>query len=287
MTIAVVTDTNSGISVDECKQLGISVIPMPVLIDGETYYEGINLTQNQFLQAMREKRSISTSQPAPGEVLGLWNRLLETHGAVLYIPMSSALSTSYQTALALAGDYGGRVQVVDYRSISVPMRYAVMDAVAMADRGWSAVQIKAELEKTAKDTTILVGVDTLEFLRKGGRITAAAAKMAAVLQIKPILQIHGERLDAFAKVRGIRNCKKRLIEEMGHYVELCQKGNEPFSIGAAGSFTDQAAQQEWIDITQAAFPKEKIRYDPLAFSLAAHVGPNAFGMAICKRFGGA
>lgn len=283
MKVAVMTDTNSGISVEEGKRMGVYVIPMPILIDGKTYYEGIDLTQDQFYRSLQEGRSVSTSQPSPGDVLRLWNRVLETHEALVYIPMSSGLSASYQTALSLSEDYGGKVQVADHRSASVPQRYAVTDALTMAGKGWDAARIKEALERTAQDTVILIGVDTLEFLKKGGRITPAAAKMASVLQIKPILQIRGERLDAFAKVRGTQNCKKRLIEEMKACAAPCQKSGQPFSVAAAGTFTDRDMEQEWIRMTRAAFPGETVRYDPLAFSIGSHTGPNAFGMAICRR----
>jgi len=277
------TDTNSGISVEEGERLGVSVIPMPILIDGRTYYEGVDLTREEFYRAMGEGRSVSTSQPAPGDVMRLWDRLLEDHDAVAYIPMSSGLSASCRIALSLAADYGGRVQVVDNHSISVPMRHAVTDALAMAAKGWDAVTIKAELEKLAQDTMILIGVDTLEFLKKGGRITPAAAKMAAVLQLKPILQIRGERLDAFAKVRGTQNCKKRLVEELKAIAAPYQKGSAPYSVAAAGTFTDPAQEREWLEMARTAFPDEDIRYDPLAFSIGSHTGPNAFGMAVCRR----
>jgi len=283
MTIAVTTDTNSGISVPEGRELGIHVIPMPVLMDGKAYYEGVDLKGDQFYRAMREGQPVSTSQPAPGEVLALWDQLLDTYDAIVHIPMSSALSASYNTSLTLAAEYGGRVQVVDHRSISVPQRYAVMDTIALIQKGWNAYQIKMELERNALGTIILVGLDTLEFLKKGGRITPAAAKMAAVLQLRPILKICGGRLDAFARVRGTLNCKKRLIEEMKLCAESYKKSGSPFSVAAAGSFVDQDAQAEWINMVQAAFPEHSVRYDPLAFSLGCHVGPNAFGMAVCKR----
>lgn len=283
MKTAIMTDTNSGISVEEGRRLGVCVIPMPILIDGKTYYEGVDLTHAQFYQALQDGRSVSTSQPAPGDVLHLWDELLETHDAVVYIPMSSGLSASYRTALTLAADYGGTVQVADHRSASVPQRYAVMDAHSMAAKGWDAAAIKEELEKLAQDTIILIGVDTLEFLKKGGRITPAAAKMAAVLQLKPILQIRGERLDAFAKVRGTQNCKKKLIDELKRIVEPYQKSGMPYSVAASGSFTDQEQEREWITMARAAFPNEDVRYDPLAFSIGSHTGPNAFAMGVCKR----
>lgn len=215
--------------------------------------------------------------------MALWDQALERHDAVVYIPMSSGLSTSCQTALALARDYGGRVQVADNHSISVPQRYAVLDALEMARTGWEAEKIKAALEQAAGDTIIYIGVDTLEYLKRGGRITPAAAKMGGVLQIKPLLQIRGERLDAFAKVRGTMNCKKRLIDEIRVYVEAYRHSGDPFAVAAAGTFLSKAEEREWICMAQEVFPGRTIRYDPLAFSIGCHVGPGAFGMAVSKR----
>lgn len=177
MKVAIMTDTNSGISVAEGQSMGVYVIPMPVLIEGNIYYEGVDLTQEEFYGAMREGKNVSTTQPSPGDVMALWDRALENHDAVVYIPMSSGLSTSCQTALALARDYGGRVQVADNHSISVPQRYAVLDALEMARAGWEAEKVKATLEQAVGDTIIYIGVDTLEYLKRGGRITPAAAKM--------------------------------------------------------------------------------------------------------------
>ena len=283
MKVAIMTDTNSGISVAEGQSMGVYVVPMPVLIGGNIYYEGGDLTQEQFYGAMLEGKNVSTTQPSPGDVMALWNQALEDHDAVVYIPMSSGLSTSCQTALVLAQDYGGRVQVADNRSISVPQRYAVLDALEMARSGWEAEEIKAALEQTAGDTIIYIGVDTLEYLRRGGRITPAAAKMGGVLQIKPLLQIHGQRLDAFARVRGTMNCKKRLIQEMQICVEAYRHRGDPFAVAAAGTFLSKAEEREWICMAQEVFPGRTIRYDPLAFSIGCHVGPGAFGMAVSRR----
>nr|WP_326183814.1 DegV family protein [uncultured Oscillibacter sp.] len=283
MRVAVMTDTNSGISVEEGKKLGVHVIPMPVLIDGQTYYEGVNLAHDEFYRFMLEGRDVSTSQPSPGDVLDMWDGILETHDALVHIPMSSGLSTTYQTALALAADYGGRVQVADHRSVSVPQRYAVLDALKMAAEGWSAEKIKLTLESAAQDTIIYIGVETLEFLKKGGRITPAAARMGTVLQIKPILQIRGERLDAYAKVRGTKHSKRRVIEAVKARAAEYERNGEPFVIAAAGSFLKKAEETEWIRMAQEAFPGRAIHYDPLAFSIGCHVGPGAFGMAVSKR----
>lgn len=283
MKVAIMTDTNSGISVEEGRSLGIYVIPMPVLIDSEVYYEGVNLTQEQFYRAMLEGRDVSTTQPSPGDVLALWDEALRDHEAVVYIPMSSGLSTSCQTALALAQEYGGRVQVANNHSISVPQRYAVLDALEMARADWSAGAIREALERTAQDIIIYIGVDTLKYLKKGGRITPAAEKMGSILQLKPLLQIHGERLDAFTKVRGTLNCKRRLIEEMRVCVDVYRYSGDPFVVAAAGSFLDKEEERDWICMAQEVFPGRLIRYDPLAFSIGCHVGPGAFGMAVSKR----
>ena len=283
MKVAIMTDTNSGITVEEGKKLGIYVIPMPVLIDGSTYYEGVNLSHEEFYRFMLEGRSVSTSQPSPGDVLEMWDKILEQYEELVYIPMSSGLSASCQTAISLSADYNGRVQVADHHSVSVPQRYAVLDALELAANGWTAEKIKLALEKRASDTIIYIGVDTLEFLKKGGRITPTVAKMGTLLHIKPLLQIRGELLEACAKVRGTKGCKRRVIEELKVWVEKYEKSGEPFVIGAAGSFISKDEEEEWIDMVRSAFPGRDIRYDPLAFSIGSHVGPGAFGMAVSKR----
>ena len=283
MKVAIMTDTNSGITVEEGKKLGIYVIPMPVLIDGSTYYEGVDLSHEEFYRFMLEGRSVSTSQPSPGDVLEMWDKILEQYEELVYIPMSSGLSASCQTAISLSADYNGRVQVADHHSVSVPQRYAVLDALELAANGWTAEKIKLALEKRVSDTTIYIGVDTLEFLKKGGRITPTVAKMGTLLHIKPLLQIRGELLEACAKVRGTKGCKRRVIEELKVWVEKYEKSGEPFVIGAAGSFISKDEEEEWIDMVRSAFPGRDIRYDPLAFSIGSHVGPGAFGMAVSKR----
>lgn len=284
MNVAIMTDTNSGISPKAGEALGIKVIPMPVLVDGKVYYEGVDLTAQAFYQWLREGRDVTTSQPSPGEVMSCWDELFaEGFDEVLYVPMSSGLSTSFQTACTLAEDYGGRVQVADHRSVSVPLRYALEDARKLAKRGRTASEIKTALEDAAQDTIIYIGVDTLQFLRKGGRITPSAAAMGNFFQIKPLLQIHGERLDALAKVRGTMACRNKLLEEMCACVERYQAEKIPFSLGAAGTFPTKTAEREWRKMTQKAFPNNQVRYDPLAFSIGSHTGPGAFGMAISRR----
>lgn len=283
MKVAITTDTNSGISVEEGRKLGIYVIPMPVLIDGKTYYEGVTLTHDEFYRFQKSGRTVSTSQPAPGDVIALWDRALEEHDEVVYIPMSSGLSASCQTAIGLSEDYGGRVQVVNNHRISVPQRNSVMDAMVLAEAGCGAAEIKAELERMAFDSIIYIGVDTLEYLKRGGRITPAAAAMGAVLHLKPLLKIEGERLDAFATVRGVKACKRKLVDAMKRSVEEFHKQPGPICIGAAGTFLTEDEGEAWLALAAETFPGEDIRYDPLALSIGCHTGPGAFGMAVSRR----
>lgn len=283
MNVAIMTDTNSGISVEEGRQLGVAVIPMPVLIDGETYYEGVTLTHDDFYRFQRSGRAVSTSQPAPGDVMALWNRLLEEYDEVVYIPMSSGLSASCQTAACLAEEYGGKVEVVNNHRISVPQRNSVMDALILAEAGCRAAEIRAELERMAFDSMIYIGVDTLEYLKRGGRITPAAAAMGTILHLKPLLKIEGERLDAYATVRGVKACKQRLVDAMKRSVEEFHRQPGPICVGAAGTFLTEEEGEAWVALAAETFPGEEIRYDPLALSIGCHTGPGAFGMAVSRR----
>lgn len=283
MKTAIMTDTNSGISAEEGARLGIYVLPMPILIDGKTYFEGVTLTHEDFYRRQKEGHTTSTSQPAPSDVTALWDRALEESDELVHIPMSSGLSSSCQTAVSLAEDYGGRVQVVDNHRISVTQRNAVMDALMLAEAGCSAGEIKAELERTGMDSVIYIGVDTLEFLKRGGRITPAAAAMGSILQLKPLLKIEGERLDACATVRGREACKRRLLEEMKRSVERFHQQDWPVCIGVAGSFLTREEGDGWLALAAETFPEDELRYDPLALSVGCHTGPGAFGMAVSRR----
>lgn len=284
MKTAIVTDSNSGIFEAEGKELGVYVLPMPVIIEGKTYYEGVDLFHNEFYQSLQQRRQVSTSQPVPGDVLSMWDRVLaDGFDELVYIPMSSGLSNSCQTALALAGDYGGRVQVVDNHRISVTQRSSVLDALALLQQGRTAAQIKAELERAAYDSIIYVGVETLDFLKKGGRVTAAGAALGSVLNIKPLLIIQGARLDAYAKVRGTKNCMKREIEAMLRAAaDFHQKGRK-IRVGVAGSFLQGEEDEAWLEMVRQAFPGEDVFYDPLSFSIGCHMGPGAFGMGISAK----
>ena len=258
MRVAVMTDTNSGISVEEGVRLGVHVMPMPVLIDGETYYEGVTLTHEDFYRSQEAGRAVSTSQPAPSDVLSMWDKLL-------------------------AEDYEGRVQVVNNQRISVPQRSSVMDALCLARAGRTAEEIKRELERTGLDCIIYIGVDTLEYLKRGGRITPAAAAMGSLLQLKPLLKIEGERLDAFAKVRGRKACQERLVGAMQKSVEEFRQKEGAICVGAAGTFRTPEEGERWRMLAEQTFPGEEIRYDPLALSIGCHTGPGAFGMAVWRR----
>ena len=284
MRTAIITDSNSGVTAAEARELGVRVVPMPVIIDGQTYYEGVDLFPEAFYQMLRAGRDVSTSQPAPEDVTRLWDEALdEGYDEVLYIPMSSGLSSSCQTAVILAADYGGRVLVADNHQISVPQKNAVRDALALAAQGLTAAEIKERLEEAGGDSLIYIGVDTLEYLRRGGRITPAVAAMGTVLGIKPLLAIRGERLDTFAKVRGTKHCKALLIESMQKSVESCRKQGIPIRIDAAGSFDRREEEAEWRELAAGACPGEAIHYDPLSLSISSHTGPGAFAMGLSRR----
>lgn len=280
MKTAVVTDSNSGITKREAESMGIFLLPMPVILDGKTYYEGIDLGEDQFYKSLTGGRDVSTSQPSPGDVVDLWRQILEKgYDQIIHIPMSSGLSSSCGTALSLAEDFEGKVEVADNHRISVTMRISVLEALRMAQRGLSALEIKTELEKRAYNSSIYLTVDTLEFLKKGGRVTAAGAALGAVFNIKPVLSIQGGKLDAFAKTRGLKKARHMIVDALLQDVESRFPGihKKYIRVGAAGSgLTDQEAG-EWKAMLQEAFPGVKVYYDPLSYSIACHTGPGAYG----------
>lgn len=285
MKTAVVTDSNSGIFEQEADSLGVYVVPMPVILNGVACFEGVDLMPEDFYQALAAHAGCSTSQPAPDAVTSAWDRALEDgFEEVVYIPMSSGLSNSCQTARGLAESYGGRVQVADNRRISVTQRQSVLDALTLARQNLDAREIRRRLEAAAMDSMIYVGVETMEYLRRGGRVTPAAAAMASVLNLKPLLLIRGEQLDACAKVRGTRNCRQRLLQEMQRCAQqMMADGLTELQIGAAGSFVTPGEHREWAQMVRDAFPGQEVLYDPLTISVACHVGPGAFGMGISAR----
>ena len=283
MKTAIVTDSNSGITQAEAQKMNVFVLPMPVIIEGQAYYEGIDLLPDQFFRTLTERQTVSTSQPSPGDVTALWDKVLAEYEELVYIPMSSGLSASCATAQMLAEDYEGRVFVVDNHRISISQKSSTWDAVALREAGCGAQEIQRELEASGLDSIVYVGVETLEYLRRGGRVTAGAAAIGAVLQIKPLLKIEGELLDACAKVRGTAGCKKKLLETIrGDAERLSAKWD--IDIAVAGSYQDAAALEDWREMAVNAFPEHgNIFADPLSFSVSSHVGPDAFGMAVSRR----
>ena len=279
--IAIVTDSNSGITQKEGKELGISVIPMPFYINEELYFEDITLTQEEFYQKLDEDADIKTSQPAPGDVLDLWEKLLEDHDEIVHIAMSSGLSSSCATAAMLADDYDGKVQVVDNQRISVTQRQSVLDAAKLAEEGKSAKEIKDILEADKLDSGIYIMVDTLKYLKKGGRVTAAGAAIGTVLGIKPVLQIHGEKLDAFAKTRGVKQAKKKMIAAVRKELEeRFQDGDFGKHAYLQSAYTkDEEAALKWKEELMAEFPGMEFQQDPLSLSVACHIGAGALAVA--------
>ena len=282
--IAIATDSNSGITQAQAKELGVFVLPMPFYINEELFLEDITLTQEQFYQKLAEGADVTTTQPAPGDVLAFWDKLLEEYDEVVHIPMSSGLSSTCETARMLAEDYGGKVHVVDNQRISVTLRQSALDALALASAGWSGEKIKELLEKTKFDSDIYITVDTLKYLKKGGRCTPAAAAIGTVLGIKPVLRIKGEKLDSFAKARGWKAAKKTMLDAARKVMETdfpdC-KGPEDmyFDVAYTGTLEDA---KEWIGEVEAAFPGYPIHADPLSLSVACHIGPGALAITLTK-----
>ena len=286
MKTAIMTDSNSGITKSEAEKLGIFSLPMPVIIDEVICYEGVDLTQEMFYSSLTGGKDVSTSQPSPGEVMGMWDEILaKGYDEIVHIPMSSGLSNSCESAISLASDYDGKVEVVDNHRISVTLRESVLEAKGLSDRGMSAKEIKKELEARAYEASIYIAVDTLEFLKKGGRVTPAAAALGAVLNIKPVLTIQGERLDAFAKVRGMNKCKHKMLEALKNDLATRFKDVDmsQIVIGGAGAGLNANEEKEWTDTLKETFPKAIVYYNPLSFSIGSHTGPGAVGTAISIR----
>ena len=277
---AIATDSNSGISQELAKRLGISVIPMPFTIDDKLYFEDVTLTQEQFYEKLQSDCTITTSQPAPGDVMDLWDRLLDKYDEVVYIPMSSGLSNSCETALMLAEDYGGKVFVVNNQRISVPQKRSVLDAIELAKQGRSGAEIKDFLEETKLESSIYITVDTLKYLKQGGRVTPAAAAIGTILNIKPVLQIQGEKLDSFAKARGFRQAKKIMLDAVEKDMKERFAGQK---VHLQAAYTcSEADAREWKQEIEERFPGYEVDMDKLTLSIACHIGPGAIAIACTK-----
>lgn len=281
--VAIVTDSNSGITQKRGEELGIYVLPMPFFIDGELYLEDITLSQKQFYEKLGADSEISTSQPSPGDVMDLWDKLLEDYDEIVCIPMSSGLSSTCETALSLAQDYDEKVQVVNNQRISVTQEQSVYDAIKLRDEGKSAAEIRQVLEKEKMQASIYITVDTLKYLKKGGRITPAAAAIGTVLNLKPVLQIQGEKLDAFAKVRGWKAAKKTMLNAIEKdLTDRFADVKDQMVLGMAYTCSKEEAD-EWKNEIQTRFPDYELVEGPLSLSIACHIGPGAMAITCMKR----
>ena len=282
--VIVVTDSNSGITPDEAKMLGVEVLPMPFYINEQMYYENIDLTQEQFYEKLAAGGDIKTSMPLVGDVTDKWDELLKENDEIVYIPMSSGLSSSCETAYMLSQDYDGKVQVVNNQRISVTMRQSVIDAKKLAEEGKNAAEIKQILEDAKFESSIYIMVDTLNYLKKGGRITPAAAALGTLLKLKPVLQIQGEKLDAFAKARTVKQAKSIMIDAMKSDFEKRFGNPDGSQINLEMAYThDLAAAEAFKEEVQAAFPNNEIVMNPLSLSVSCHIGPGALAIACSKK----
>ena len=285
MKIAIVTDSNSGITQKQAQELGVFVLAMPFQIDGETYYEDITLTQEEFYKKLREGGNISTSQPSPGSVTDLWDKILQEYDQIVHIPMSSGLSGSCQTAIMLAQEeeYDGKVYVVNNQRISVTQRQSVIDAKSMAEAGYDAAAIQKRLEETKFDSTIYITLDTLHYLKKGGRITPAAAALGTILRLKPVLQIQGEKLDAFAKARTVKQAKSIMIKAVkDDYASRFKECQDEMQLCIAYT-GDISAAMEFHKEVEAEFGITDIMMDPLSLNVSCHIGPGALALACARK----
>jgi DegV family protein with EDD domain len=283
--IAILTDSNSGITQEQAASYKLHVLPMPFTMDGNEFFEDINLTQATFYEKLMNGANISTSQPSPGALIEKWDDLLKTHDEVVHMPMSSGLSTSCQSAMALAVDYKGKVHVVDNRRISITLRQAALDAVALAESGKSGGEIKHYLEKVSSDSSIYIMVSTLKYLKQGGRVTPAGAALGTLLKIKPVLQIHGDKLDAYAKVRGTKQARVKIIEAIKHDLDnrfAAYTGPGNMHIAMAYTY-DRDAADEFKKEVEEAFPGYAIHMDPLSLSVSCHIGPGALAVGCMRK----
>lgn len=286
-SVGIVTDSHSSIPLDEAEKLGIAVLPMPFFINGECFYEGVTLTRETFFARQAEGAEITTSQPAPEEVTTLWDKLLQTYDELLYFPISSGLSGSCQTAMMLAAEepYLGRVHVVDNGRVASPMHRSLLDALELVEKGLSAAEIKAALEKGKDDMVIYLAVQTLEFLKRGGRVAPTVAAVGTLLQIKPVLKLATGKLDSFRNCRGFGKAKAAMLEAIRsdlaiRFKDAHARGEVSLLAASSGNEAETAA---WLEEIAAAFPGMPILCDPLSLGVSCHTGPGALGIGLsCK-----
>lgn len=284
MKVAIITDSNSGITQEEGKQLGIRIVPMPFMINGEEYLEDITLTQQEFYAKLGEGSDISTSQPSPESIMALWDEVLEEYDEIVHIPMSSGLSGSCQTAMMLAEDYDGKVEVVNNQRISVTQRQSALDAKELAAKGMCAAEIKEKLEGVKFDSSIYITLDTLKYLKKGGRITPAAAALGTLLRLKPVLTVQGEKLDAFAKARTMKQAKSIMVAAITKDLEERFGDRTGKNVHLAVAHTDnQEEADEFAKELRELFPATgEIVIAPLSLSVSCHIGPGSLAVACSK-----
>lgn len=280
--VAILTDSNSGITQSQAKELGVVVIPMPFFIDGQQFFEDIDLTQEEFYEKLKSDADISTSQPSVGELQDKFDEVLKEYDELVYIPMSSGLSGTCQTATMLAEDYDGKVQVVNNQRISVTMRQSVLDAKDLVAKGMGAAEIKEILEKHKMESSIYITLETLKYLKKGGRITPAAAAIGTMLKLNPVLQIQGEKLDAFAKARGKASAKKIMLKAIQddldkRFADFAKEGKVHMEVAYSGN---EEEAKEWAELVKETFPQFDFHMDPLSLSVACHIGYGALAVAL-------
>ncbi len=287
-SVAIVTDSNCGLTPEQAGRMGVYMLPMTFLINGEIKRENIDITQQEFFEKLADDNTtVSTSQPSPADVTELWDHVLENNDSLVYIPMSSGLSNSYQTALLLAEEYDGKVEVVNNQRISVTQRLSLEDSIVMIEQGFTAKEIREKLEKERFNSSIFIMVDTLKYLKKGGRVTPAAALIGSVLHIKPVLTIQGEKLDAFAKARGAKQGKKTMIDAIrkemeGRFKWFVDRGEAVINYSYSdGDSPEEVA--EWVKELEDAFPGYEIRGEKLSLVIGCHIGPRSFACTISRK----
>ena len=285
MRTAVMTDTNSGMMECDAEQYGVHMVPMPIIIDEKTYYEGRDIDSDGFFEALYSDKTVSTSQPSPVDVMEAWERVLKMgYDEILYIPMSSGLSESCATAVALSEEYEGKVYVVDNHRISVTQWASALYAKSLVKAGKTAAQIKEILEKAAYDASIYITVDTLYFLKKGGRITPAVAAIGTALKIKPVLSIQGDKLDSFAMARSMKKGISVMIDTIRKDIDNRFGGDENAVVATAGSGLTSEEKESYLEDVRKAFPGHQVEYYPLPLSTCVHLGRGAFGVGAYPKF---
>lgn len=286
MRICVITDDNSGFTKKEAAEIGIKVLRMPIIVDGEVFFQDENLSYDQFFKFLEEDKDIKTSQPSPGDVLKIWDEALKEYDAIIHIPMTSGLSESCHSAQLLAEqeEYKGKVFVVDNHRISITLKRSVYDALNLIKQGKNPAEIKQILEETKSDSSIFVMVDTLKYLKKGGRVTPAGAALGATLHVKPVLQIMGGKLDAYAKVMGVKKAKRTMLDAIQHELENKFKNYSKDELDFAVAYTyDEEASIEWQKEVEEKFGVTNTIRNPLSLSVSTHIGPGALAIAVSRK----